>query len=278
MGLPSDDIRFLLERATCYVAENQVQGIRFSTRPDTITPQRMNLLESFPITTIELGVQSMNNHVLAASRRGHSAEDILRAVTLLKDAAYRLGLQMMVGLPGDTPETAMATGNQIADFEPDFVRIYPTLVLKGSRLAEWYGQGRYHPMTLDEAVSLVKVLYTLFVRKGIKVVRMGLQTTDGLDSGEDWVAGPFHPAFGELVQSALWLEIIDANLQNNPIVGEPLIIRLNPKLMSQIQGHHNRNIEALSREHALSEIIFSRDNKLPLDMIQLNGRPCRLFN
>ena len=277
LGLPTATIYFLLEFATRYVCDGRVQGIRFSTRPDTITTQRLKLLTKFPITTIEIGVQSMNNQVLRASRRGHTVQDIHHAVTLLKRASYRLGIQMMVGLPGDTTELAMATGEQIAALGPDFVRIYPTLVLQGSRLADWYHNGRYRPMDLEDAVALVKKLYALFVRKQIKVVRMGLQATDGLDTGEDLVAGPFHPAFGELVHSALWLEAITTKVHNLSLRNHNLTIGLNPRLVSRVKGHNNKNVKILSNDFSLPQIKFSTDNRLSLDVIQLNGQPCRIL-
>ncbi|MGD8837902.1 MAG: radical SAM protein [Desulfobacteraceae bacterium] len=274
LGLSNDNISFFLESATRYVCDGRVQGIRFSTRPDTITGQRLKLLTRFPVTTIELGVQSMNDQVLSRSRRGHTAQNIHHAVTLLKRASYRLGLQMMVGLPGDTTESAMATGEQIAQMGPDFVRIYPTLVLGGSRLAEWYRKGRYHPMDLEEAVALVKKLYVLFVRRQIKVVRMGLQATDGFDTGEDLVAGPFHPAFGELVHSALWLEAITTKIRNISLRDRKLTIGLNPRLVSRVKGHHGQNIKILAEEFSLPQIELSTDNRLPLNAIQLNGQLC----
>jgi histone acetyltransferase (RNA polymerase elongator complex component) len=277
LGLPTQSIGSLLKSADRYVSNAQVRGIRFSTRPDTITTQRLALLEGYGVTTVEVGVQSMNNHVLQHSRRGHSVAHIRRAVSLLKKTSYRCGLQMMVGLPGDTNESALATGDQIASLKPDFVRIYPTLVLKGSRLAQWYRQGRYDPMTLKEAVALVKELYVRFVRSGIDVIRMGLQAAEGLETGKELVAGPFHPAFGELVLSSLWLETIVIYLKNNLLGSEPMTISLHPKLMSRVRGHRNKNLERLGRQFKLPGIHLSTDNDLPLDTVRLNGRPCRLF-
>lgn len=277
LGLPTDRILFFLESVSRYIAENQVQGIRFSTRPDTITPQRLGLLAPFPVSTIELGVQSMNNEVLTTSRRGHTVQDIHNAVGLLKRCSYRLGLQMMVGLPDDTGQTAMATGEQVADLEPDFVRIYPTLVLAGSRLDRWYRQGRFSPLSLEDAVALTKRLYTLFVSRRIKVIRMGLQATEGLDSGTDLVAGPFHPAFGELVHSSLWLDVMRIGIQHLDIEGQALTIALHPKLVSRVRGHKNINMALISKEFSLLEIKFSENNSLPLDIIQLNDKTCELF-
>ena len=277
LGLPTDRIQFFLESATRYVSANKIQGIRFSTRPDTITPQKLNLLTQFPISTVELGVQSMNNMVLKASNRGHSVQDIHDAVGLLKRRSYRLGLQMMLGLPEDTAETAMATGEQMADLEPDFVRIYPALVLSGSRLAHWYQQGRYNPLNLEDAVTLTKRLYIHFVSRKIKVIRMGLQATEGLDSGKDLVAGPFHPAFGELVHSAMWKDVMRQGIQSLDLKQQALTVELHPRLISRVKGNKNENMICLSEEFSLQKIDFSTNRQLPLDIIRLNGKTCRLF-
>lgn len=277
LGLPTDRILFFLESVTRYINEEKIQGIRFSTRPDTITPQRLEVLAQFPISTVELGVQSMNNSVLRASNRGHSVQDIHDAVGLLKTCSYRLGLQMMVGLPEDTTETAMATGKQIADLEPNFVRIYPALVLAGSRLASWYQQGRYNPMDLEDAVTLTKRLYVLFVYQRIKVIRMGLQATEGLDAGADLVAGPFHPAFGELVHSELWLDVMRVAIKRLDLMHQALTVEVHPRWISRVKGQKNKNTALLSKEFDLSQIKFSLNHNLPSDVILLNGNTCQLL-
>jgi len=277
LGLPADSIVKMLDACRPYIRRGQVQGIRFSTRPDTIDGNRLALLSGYPVTTVELGVQSMNNHVLNASQRGHTAQDAIAAVALLKKERYRLGLQMMVGLPGDTFELAMATGKSIADLQPDFVRIYPTLILKASRLAHWYAQGRYTPMDLDQAVAQVKTLYACFARRKIKVIRMGLQATEGLQCGRDVIAGPFHPAFGELVHSALWLDALRREIQVLPSNGGLLAVRANPKCISRIKGHKNSNLGILMQEFQFADIKVVADTRLPLDVIDLNGHPCHLI-
>lgn len=277
LGLSEDKILFLLEHAARYVARGQADGIRFSTRPDTIDSRRIGLLERFPVTTIELGVQSMNDQVLAAARRGHTARDAREAVALLKETPYRLGLQMMVGLPADTFPSAMASGEALCALDPDFVRIYPTLVLKGSALARRYLQKRYRPLSLDDAVEQVKALYVLFTRKGIPVIRMGLQATDGLDTGADILAGPYHPAFGELVHSALWREALDRCIKTLDLKACALEVRLHPRLISRVRGQRNENVDRLTRASALSPIRLTPDDRLPLDQVLVNGSTCRLM-
>jgi histone acetyltransferase (RNA polymerase elongator complex component) len=278
LGLSTNQISNFLALAARYIYQGQAQGIRFSTRPDTVDRERLELLAAFPVTTIEIGVQSMHDEVLAISRRGHSVQDIDDAVKLLKTTPYRTGLQMMVGLPGDSFERSMATGERIAHMQPDFVRIYPTLVLKGSALARWYEQGRYLPLGLDEAVEQVKSLYTFFCGRAIKVIRLGLQATEGLNAGTDLVAGPYHPAFGELVYSALWLDAMRGALQDSVLHTGEVTIKLHPKLLSRVKGHKNRNLIALSREFSMPLPAISTDQRLPPDLIRINDQACRFLN
>ncbi len=153
LGLKFDEITLLLDLAAEFIRQGQVDRIRFSTRPDTITPERLDSIAKYPVETVELGVQSMDDHVLALARRGHSAADTMRAVHQLKEHAYDIGLQMMVGLPGDTEALSVITAEKIAALRPNFVRIYPAIVVKNSRLARWYLNGTYAPLSLAEAAT-----------------------------------------------------------------------------------------------------------------------------
>jgi len=177
LGLRAADIESLLHEAGKFVTAGSVNSLRFSTRPDTINNETLDILNPFPVSTIELGVQSMDDHVLAMSKRGHTSADTKKAVRLLKERNYEIGLQMMVGLPGDDETKAQLTGRQLADMSPDFVRIYPTVVLAGSLLAKWYQNGEYTPIPLEQCIILVKNLYLLFRENNIKVIRMGLQAS-----------------------------------------------------------------------------------------------------
>jgi len=277
LGMSPERIHFLLNLASTYVSQGAVQGVRFSTRPDTISSETLGLIAGFPVTTIELGVQSMNDKVLEISRRGHTTLDTRRAVALLQSQPYRLGLQMMVGLPGDTPEQALATGEAIAALGPDFVRIYPTLVLKGSPLARWHAAGRYTPMPLDAAVDLVKSLLAHFIVNNIKVIRMGLQPTADLNAGAGIVAGPFHPAFGERVHSALWREALRRWLSSHSVNGQSLDIEVHPSVLSRIKGYRNDNFKWIRREFNSNHIATRPAPELPTDRVLINGQCCHLI-
>ena len=208
LGLKEKYLKTLLNESAKFVESGKVGSIRFSTRPDTITNERLDILKEYPVSTIELGVQSMDDRVLTMAKRGHTSSDTVKAVAVLKERGYEIGLQMMVGLPGDDEATSLATGRRIADLAPDFVRIYPAVVLKNSLLAKWYKEGKYTPLSLEPCVTLVKKLHLLFDEKKIPVIRMGLQASADLENGTTILAGPYHPAFGHLVYSEIFLDMV----------------------------------------------------------------------
>jgi histone acetyltransferase (RNA polymerase elongator complex component) len=275
LGLPTGQIQLLLASAAAYVRKGRADGIRFSTRPDTIDPQRLELIAPFPVTTIEVGVQSLNDEVLRLSRRGHTAEQTQMALFLLKEQPYRIGAQIMVGLPGDTHASALATARRLTDMAPDFVRIYPTVVLKGSALARWYDQGRYAPLSLDAAVAQVADMYQVFSRHDIPVVRMGLQASADLSPEADLLAGPFHPSFGELVQSALWQDALSRHLEQQGLRNTEVLLEVNPRRLSQLKGRHDEHILTLIERHRLRSIEVRADAHLEEDTVLVNGLPCR---
>ena len=178
LGLSKDQIQAFLDTAGELYHENKIESIRFSTRPDTVTKHSLALLQGYPVTTVEIGVQSMDNKVLHRSRRGHDIKATLKAAELLDRDGYETGMQMMVGLPGDTRNKALETAQAIAALKPNFVRIYPLIVLAGSRVHTWYLDGSYTPLSLDKAVTLVKEIYTIFSR--VKMVYISLSKVTAL--------------------------------------------------------------------------------------------------
>ncbi len=247
LGLEPADLLACLTEAARFVREGRVDGIRFSTRPDTVTPERLDRIAPFPVATVELGVQSMDDGVLGLNRRGHTARESVSAVAALRERGYEVGCQMMVGLPGDDDEGAMASGRRIAALAPDFVRIYPTLVLAGTELARWYAEARYCPPALDACVDLVARLFALFDGHGIRVARMGLQAAPGL--GPALVAGPYHPAFGHLVHARIFLGMAASAVRELFAGGAPapraLCLRVSPGDESRMRGLRNGNLRAL---------------------------------
>ncbi len=198
-GIAEKEQEMLLRTAASYIDGRTVTGLRLSTRPDYIDDAIIERLIRFGVTTVELGAQSTDEDVLRLAKRGHTAKDIWHASEKLKKSGLLLGLQMMTGLPGSTIEKDKKTGEDFCCMGPKEVRIYPTLVVKNTDLCCLYRKGQYTPQTLDEAVYLTAQLFDIFDKKNICVIRMGLQPSDILE--ESIVEGPYHPAFGELVQS-----------------------------------------------------------------------------
>lgn len=272
LGLDQETILSLLGAAMTFVRARKVNSIRFSTRPDTVVDKTLDLLDGFPVSTVELGVQSMHDRVLAIAGRGHRASDTVTAAGLLKDRGYGLGLQMMVGLPEDSDDLAMQTARRMVALTPDFVRIYPTLVLKDSPLAAWFKSGRYQPMPLATCVSLVKQLYLFFKSHHIPVVRMGLQASDGLTDNGNLLAGPYHPAFGHLVHGEIVLEAISSALERMKKHPEPLAITVHPSILSRVQGLNKQNIHHLKKVFELKKITLNQDMHLPKDHLIIAGQ------
>ena len=262
LGMNADKIRSLLAEAAGFVEQGLVDSIRFSTRPDTINRKSLDMIKDFPVSTVELGVQSMNNEVLTLVKRGHTRADTQKAVYLLKDQNYEIGLQIMIGLPGDNPAKALNTGYRILALEPDFVRIYPTVVLAGSPLARWYQTGKYVPLSLQECVHQVKHLYVLFKQNAIQVIRMGLQASQDLAEGSTVLAGPYHPAFGHLVHCELFLEKAVSALKSTAIQENHIIIRVHPNDISKMRGLKNGNINKLKLQFHLKSVDIIPDSAL----------------
>ena len=270
LGLKYESILRLLAETTRFVKDGRVDSIRFSTRPDTVDTARLDIISDFPVKTIELGIQSMDDRVLALAERGHTAQDTCDAFALLHERNYETGAQMMVGLPGDTHCRALDTGRRIAALKPAFVRIYPTVVLAGSRLARWYETGEYKPLALDDCVTLVKELYLAFSRQNIPVVRMGLQTSEELDRDATVLAGPYHPAFGHLVYSEIFLDRASALLEKSPPgCGSTVTMAVHPRSISRMRGLKNRNIGILKKKFAIAGIEILPDPAAGNDQIKI---------
>ena len=239
----------LLKIAYKYVKEKKVDGIRVSTRPDYIDKNELKLLKKYGVKTIELGVQSANDYILKRAKRGHTFEDVKKASKLIRRHGFTLGHQMMVGLPDSTWIDEMNTAKELAKLKPKIIRIYPVLVIKRTELETEFAKGEYHPITLEQAVERCKELYYFFDKKKITVIRMGLQNTDIISNPEnvssEVVAGPYHEAFGQLVEDRIWYDkILNAIKKVNTKVAE-IEIEVNPENINNVIGHKKENIQKL---------------------------------
>jgi histone acetyltransferase (RNA polymerase elongator complex component) len=201
-----------LALAQHYVETGQVKGIRLSTRPDYINRHSLALLGKYSVSTIELGAQSLDEDVLKLAGRGHTVDDVRVASRMILDHGFELGLQMMIGLPGDTLDKSKDTAKQIVQLGASNTRIYPTLVIKDTELEKRYSKGEYSPLALDDAIHWTKEIVRIFEEGNLTILRIGLHPSEGILNGDTMVAGPFHVAFGEMVQSELWREVLSEAL------------------------------------------------------------------
>lgn len=245
-----------LQRAFLEVANefsDKVDGVRLSTRPDYISDEILDLLSEHNVRTIELGVQSTDDGVLSANRRGHAPDAVYRAAELIRGRGFALGLQMMIGMYGSDRERDIKTAKDIISLAPDCVRIYPTVVLKDTYLYELYQRGEYTPYSLDEAVSVSAELLEMFRSKNIPVIRLGLHSSETMQS--DIAAGPFHPAFGELVENLIWRRKIEKEIISigaESLRGKEFFIRADASDVSKIIGQNRSNANYFKEKYEVT--------------------------
>ncbi len=214
-GIPVEGQKAYLAAVQHYITSGRVKGIRLSTRPDYISAEILTMLKMFHVTTIELGAQSLDEEVLQLAGRGHTAAQVHEASRMIKENGFNLGLQMMIGLPGDTAGKSLSTAKEIIRLGADCTRIYPTLVIKNTELEQLYLKGRYQPLPIVEAISQVADLAPLFIEADVKILRIGLHPSEGLLDRSILVAGPFEVAFGEMVFSEIWKRIFSTMIFQN---------------------------------------------------------------
>lgn len=241
-ALPMHHQEQLLELAEEYRRKGYFGAMRLSTRPDAITEPILALLKAHEVKTIELGAQSLDDQVLQRARRGHTAKDVWDASRTIRAAGFQLGLQLMTGLPGQTEESLRDTLQQVLAIHPDIVRIYPVLVIDHTPLAEQYRAGNYAPLTVEEAAAQSWLLLEALEQAGIRVIRIGLQPDKDLCAPGHILAGPFHPAFGEIVRSYGIREWVSKKIAQLPPKNYNMVITCPQALDSRVRGQHRCNI------------------------------------
>ena len=234
----------LLQVAYEYIENGKVEDIRISTRPDAINKQILKRLKKYKVKTIELGVQSANDYILHRANRGHNFDDVKKASKLIKRYGFKLGHQMMVGLPESTKIDELNTAKELIKLKPKMVRIYPVLIVKNTKLEEEYNKGVYEPLPLVQAVEICKELVRMFVNKKIDVIRVGLQNTDEItnptENNSQVIAGPYHPAFRQLVESGLWYDSIVSKIKKLNVKVKEVEVTVNPLDSNNVIGHKKR--------------------------------------
>ncbi|MTK14119.1 MAG: radical SAM protein, partial [Clostridiaceae bacterium] len=228
----------LLSIAKEYKDKGDIDFIHLSTRPDYIDDEILTNLKNYSVDIIELGIQSLDKEVLLRSGRGHSEEDVERASKLIKQYGFVLGHQIMLGLPGDSLEKDIETAKKSIAMRPDIYRIYPALVIKNTPMESMFNNGIYKPYNLDEAVNVAKIVYSMVIANNIKVIRVGLQPTEEINEGGELVAGPFHPAFRELVEGSLYNDMILEKVSKD--FNGKFIIIVNDKDLSKLYANKKK--------------------------------------
>lgn len=250
----------LLSLARDLKLKNKISQIRISTRPDCINEEILEYLKDFGLDTIELGVQSLDEEVLELSKRGHNTSSVLKSVDLIRKYSFNLGLQQMVGLPGDSEKKSIKTTYEIIKLNPDFVRIYPTLVIKDTELEDLYKAGIYKPFSFSKTVDIVTKILMIYRVYGTKVIRVGLQSTENLKFHKDVVAGPLNDAFREYCESEILFQVIKGYVEkesynNGTFYGQN-------RTISFLVGQKGLGKKKLVDYYSFKNIKFVSDNSL----------------
>ena len=257
--LPRTRQEELLAVVQPFLQSGQVGCVRISTRPDCVDREVCSFLLSQGVRIVELGVQSLDDRVLQASWRGHNAEHSRRAVALLQAAGLEVGIQLMPGLPLETTGSFLRTVREVVALGPAFVRLYPVLVVAHAELAEMYKRGEYRPLSMNRAIALTCRAKEMLTAATIRVVRIGLQPSESLE--RELLAGPYHPAFGELVASRIWLQRIRPVLASCPI-GKRVTIQISPRDLSAVIGMKRLNIQRFERLGLADRLEIRTDNEM----------------
>ncbi|MEE1119937.1 MAG: radical SAM protein [Bacteroidales bacterium] len=255
-GIDEKDMLTYLQTVQPYIEQGEIKSIRISTRPDYINEKILDILQQYNVKDIELGAQSLDEEVLAFAKRGHTVRDVENASQLIKSYGFSLGLQMMIGLPLDTVEKSKETAKKILKLGAESTRIYPTLVINNTDLADLYRQNKYKALSLDEAVDWTAEIYKIFSQSSIKILRVGLHPSEALINGTELLAGPFHVSFKELVLTKIWQE----KFEKLPINTKTILV--NPKEINYAIGYNSKNKQLLQKKFPYLKFISDSNVEL----------------
>lgn len=258
-GIPNKDQEHYLGIVQPFIDRGEIMGIRLSTRPDYISEEILNVLKKYRVTSIELGAQSMDEEVLKKSFRGHTEKQTKHAAQLILKNGFQLGLQMMIGLPGDTLEKSINTAKRIIECGASNTRIYPAVVIKGTAMHTWYLNGKYTPLSMEEAIQWTAQILPLFEEAEVKVLRVGLHPSEGLLSGHELVTGPFHQSFKELVLTKIWRQQLQPLIENKE--AKNLKVFVSPKELNYAIGYGATNKKMLQERFDTVEFVSKSELK-----------------
>ncbi|RBP68276.1 radical SAM family protein [Alkalibaculum bacchi] len=265
-AIPQTKQKMYLEIAREYKHNNKIQYIRLSTRPDYMDENQVNLLKEYKVDHVELGIQSTNPAVLNCAKRYYSMKDIQIAVKNLMRVQIDYGFQIMPGLPKDTKDKFIKTCIDLLPLKPSTLRIYPTVVIEGTEMKEMFDEGLYKPLSLEEAVEWTMIGYILFKQVGTDIIRMGLHASESLLYEDNMIAGPFHSAFGEMVESRIYWYMLKELVEEHDLQNIQIHIKANPKDFSKISGNKGENRKKLENEYNI-KYKFLEDRSLIEDII-----------
>lgn len=270
--LPIGTMKAYLEAVKPFLDRGLFHAIRISTRPDALDPERLDLLSRFGVSTVELGTQSMNDEVLDLSKRGHKAGDTVEAVYLLRGHGFRVGIQLMPGLPGDSEAGFLDTVDQVIALDPDMVRLYPAVVIEGTEMATLYREGRYRPLELQDAVRICEESCIRLETHGIPVIRIGLMSSPTLLEEGRILAGPWHTAFGFLVRAGIHRRKITDCLPGKAS-GERIMLRCPPREIPLVRGYRNQGLAWIEESTGATVVGVIPDESVPQEKITVDFLP-----
>ena len=251
----------LLDIAKEYIDRKKVSSIRLSTRPDYIDSEIINILKTYGVKTVELGLQSSSPDVLAFSKRGHGFHEEENACRMIVDSGIELVGQMMIGLPGSTLEKELETADFIIKNGAVGARIYPTVVFYETELCDMAKSGAYEPLSLQDAVLRCAAVFEKFYDAGVNVIRIGLHSSENLTSKDSCYAGPNHPALGELVINEFFYRKLLKELRKINAQNKKIEIFVAKGALSKAVGQKQINKKKLTADFS-ADVIFSESEKL----------------
>ena len=268
----------LLSWAYSFIQKELVNSIRISTRPDLISEEKLPLLKKYQVNTVEIGAQSFVDDVLQLAQRGHDSTSIVKAMTILKENGFKTGLHLMAGLPKDTKEGFIYSLDETIKLKPDTVRIHPVIVFKDTTLAKEFREGRYNPLELSDAVELCRIAWEKLSIEGIRVIRMGVQSTPEMEKAGAILAGPVHQSFGSLVLSAVFYNHTIKLLKNISRDAKDLHFKLSKRDMPNFRGLNNANIKAIKKLYPRANLIVESISEQPRGMISIAANSGESFD
>ena len=257
-GLSINEQNRYLDIAYGMKKRGEIDAIHLSTRPDYISVEILDNLKEHSVDTIELGVQSFDDEVLLKSNRGHTAADVYKACDLIKEYGFNLGIQLMIGLPGDSRETCIYSANETVKIKPELARLYPTVIIDDTRLLDMYNDGEYVPYSLDESISITKDMYMILDEAGINIMRVGLKSTDFI-SDETTYGNTYHPAMRQLVESEIAREIIEEQINSSD---REITVLSSARNVSNAAGHNGMNRKYFKEKYPELSICFRSDERI----------------